>query len=182
MTKATRLNDTSKAYKRVSADKVMKALGGEEVLDKAPMSNRPFMKLYIKEKKVPWVQTIRRETGLIEHVCEHGVGHPAIGSVIWMELNGAQMMGVHGCDGCCGKDEWRMADAMIGLETAIMLLAKKVGMGSFGMNEVIRRTKAFVFRKIEGDPKVSDVVQAVRVFNEILYEKIKMNAVKEATE
>lgn len=181
MTKATRINDSSKAFKRISAEKVIRALGGEEVSGKASLRDRPFMKLYSKEKKTPWVQTIRRETRLIEHICEHGVGHPAIGSVIWMELNGAQMVGVHGCDGCCHKEEWRMADAMIGLEIAIMLLAKETGMGSFGMGEVIRRTKVFLFRKVKGEPKVSDVVQAVRVFNEILYEKMRMKSVKEAT-
>ena len=39
-----------------------------------------------------------REDGRVERVCEHGVGHP-IGHVEeWKEW-----MGVHGCDGCCGK-------------------------------------------------------------------------------
>lgn len=71
---------------------------------------------------VPWCSTIRRSSGLIEHICEHGVGHPAIGSVQFMELNGAEMMGVHGCDGCCHTPEWRLADALEGLKIANELL------------------------------------------------------------
>ena len=72
--------------------------------------------------KYPWVETIRRESGLIEHVCKHGVGHPAIGSVQFMELNGIESMGIHGCDGCCHTPEWRLADAQEGLQIANELL------------------------------------------------------------
>jgi hypothetical protein len=61
----------------------------------------------------PWVETIRRETGLIEHICEHGVGHPVFGSADWQALmsksdrhDNAWM--VHGCDGCCGDPEWKL--------------------------------------------------------------------------
>jgi hypothetical protein len=61
-------------------------------------------------------ERIVRETGLVEHVCEHGVGHPDADSAIhvakimnmtypgrghtpklWME---------HGCDGCCQCDDF----------------------------------------------------------------------------
>lgn len=47
-----------------------------------------------------------RETGLIEAVCEHGVGHPlpASARAIEAELGHAPgTWGVHGCDGCCGQ-------------------------------------------------------------------------------
>lgn len=74
------------------------------------------------DPKVPWVQTIRRESGLIEHICEHGVGHPALGSVQFLELQGMEMMGVHGCCGCCHDPEWKLADAQEGLEIANKLL------------------------------------------------------------
>jgi len=58
----------------------------------------------------PWVKTIRRETGLIEHICEHGVGHPAIGSVDWMNKQTDQDgWGIHGCDGCCHDKDWQLA-------------------------------------------------------------------------
>lgn len=66
----------------------------------------------------PWNKTIRRETGLIEHICEHGVGHPAHGSVHWMKLNGSDGFGSHGCDGCCHDAKWQLADAREGCEKA----------------------------------------------------------------
>lgn len=48
--------------------------------------------------------TIRRETGLVEHVCSHGVGHPNFYSAA--RLNNYRDFDdnpwlVHGCDGCC---------------------------------------------------------------------------------
>lgn len=72
-------------------------------------------------------RTIRRETGLVEHICEHGVGHPNAGSVQYMEYmtrlresydtfdpddpwGGIGIPSepyerstwwIHGCDGCC---------------------------------------------------------------------------------
>ena len=74
-----------------------------------------------KDKK-PWIETIRRASGLVEHICEHGVGHPAIGSVMWMNQVGVAgsrgTYGIHGCDGCCGAAEWRIADAEEGLRIA----------------------------------------------------------------
>lgn len=71
---------------------------------------------------VPWIQTIRRSSGLIEHICKCGVGHPAIGSVQFLELQGMEMMDVHGCCGCCHTPEWRLADAVEGLKIANELL------------------------------------------------------------
>jgi hypothetical protein len=71
-----------------------------------------------EDTKKPWVKTIRRESGLIEHICEHGVGHPAYASVHWMEINGHHKMGVHGCDGCCTKPEWIVADLTEGIQKA----------------------------------------------------------------
>lgn len=76
----------------------------------------------MKKIKLPWIKTIRRETGLVEHLCKHGVGHPALGSVQWMELNGLKGYGVHGCDGCCNTNKWKLADAQEGLRIANILL------------------------------------------------------------
>lgn len=54
-------------------------------------------------KKLPYprprMDIITRSDGRIEKICKHGVGHP-IGHVSHWE----DWMGVHGCDGCCGKD------------------------------------------------------------------------------
>ncbi len=72
-------------------------------------------------------QTIRRETGLVEHVCEHGVGHPNHGSALWQAEGWAKRdqenesdqrpfdelvedheycERIHGCDGCCGRSDF----------------------------------------------------------------------------
>jgi len=62
--------------------------------------------------ETPWesdweweVHTQRRESGLIEHICSHGIGHPTPGSVLWQEeaegIEGPSHWSVHGCDGCC---------------------------------------------------------------------------------
>ncbi len=42
-----------------------------------------------------------RETGLIERICPHGIGHPDPDSIGWMDRHGRPGYGVHGCDGCC---------------------------------------------------------------------------------
>lgn len=63
--------------------------------------------------------TYRRETGLIEHTCEHGVGHPNHGSALWLAEAEADLGETeeqisetahawltHGCDGCCGHEDF----------------------------------------------------------------------------
>jgi hypothetical protein len=73
----------------------------------------------VVEAKKPWVRTIRRESGLIEHVCSHHIGHPAYGSVDFAsKKSGQKTWCVHGCDGCCNKDEWILADLKEGVEKA----------------------------------------------------------------
>lgn len=40
--------------------------------------------------------------GLIERMCEHGVGHPDPDSVWYFRtIQGDDTAGIHGCDGCC---------------------------------------------------------------------------------
>lgn len=49
-----------------------------------------------------------RSGGLMERICEHGVGHPDPDSYAYFEsLNpkDAWAWGVHGCDGCCHTPE-----------------------------------------------------------------------------
>lgn len=58
------------------------------------------------------LRTIRRESGLVEFVCEHGVGHPVWGSADFLASYDSPSAEVrsqkrdswmrHGCDGCCG--------------------------------------------------------------------------------
>jgi len=55
-----------------------------------------------------WTE-IRRETGLVEYVCEHGVGHPAVGSALWQaetRREDEEAWMIHGCDGCCARDDF----------------------------------------------------------------------------
>lgn len=50
---------------------------------------------------------IRRETGLMEFKCIHGVGHPALSSIEYMNrVTGGDTWGIHGCDGCCSRDDF----------------------------------------------------------------------------
>ena len=39
--------------------------------------------------------------GLVERICEHGIGHPDPDSVAFYASIGSHGMGIHGCDGCC---------------------------------------------------------------------------------
>jgi hypothetical protein len=67
--------------------------------------------------------TLRRETGLIEHTCPHGTGHPNPGSAVWVAEAYGHPTGtqdednpwnVHGCDGCCGHPTFpTMTDSLI---------------------------------------------------------------------
>jgi hypothetical protein len=75
----------------------------------------------------PWVATHRRETGLVELVCSHGVGHPARGSAIYQNLARGHEPGTwetHGCDGCCVDLEWELADLEQGLLIANQLILR----------------------------------------------------------
>ncbi len=47
----------------------------------------------------------RGDLGILERICEHGVGHPDPDQFYWLSINGQMGRAIHGCDGCCG--EWR---------------------------------------------------------------------------
>jgi hypothetical protein len=75
----------------------------------------------IPEESLP-MNSIRRETGLIELTCVHGIGHPAYASADWMDKTGPEESAgtwlVHGCDGCCSSPEWQIHDLSRGVEIA----------------------------------------------------------------
>jgi hypothetical protein len=72
---------------------------------------------------VEW-STIRRETSLIEHQCEHGIGHPNAYSAYRLHIKDIYADGnmpttddvlnaahesywsTHGCDGCCAREDF----------------------------------------------------------------------------
>ena len=69
----------------------------------------------------------RRETGLLEFTCPHGVGHPNLGSAVWVaeaydhptdEENNPWL--IHGCDGCCGHPSYpTLIDSLVWSHGAI---------------------------------------------------------------
>lgn len=49
---------------------------------------------------------LQRETGLFERICEHGIGHPDKDGLYYLvEELGQKHWEIHGCCGCCGKEE-----------------------------------------------------------------------------
>lgn len=44
-----------------------------------------------------WPTHWREDRGLMERICEHGIGHPDPDSRAYLSVGG----GIHGCDGCC---------------------------------------------------------------------------------
>lgn len=58
-----------------------------------------------------WSEPSRRwdRDGLVEYRCEHGVGHPAYGSALWIaEAHGWDVDTelIHGCCGCCSREDF----------------------------------------------------------------------------
>ncbi len=69
------------------------------------------------------VKTIRRASGLVEAICKHGVGHPIYGSVDWMrKVTDQDSWDIHGCDGCCGSDEWQISTLRTSVEIANQII------------------------------------------------------------
>ena len=57
-------------------------------------------------KKPKWaVAQTWRETGLLENICEHGIGHPNEEWLRKRDPDNKTWLRVHGCDGCCSKGE-----------------------------------------------------------------------------
>lgn len=70
----------------------------------------------------PWRKTIRRETGLVEHICIHGVGHPAYASADYLDQVTEGGYFIHSCDGCCGTEDWQFHDMKEGIRIANSLI------------------------------------------------------------
>ena len=58
-----------------------------------------------KSSETKWTINIRNG-GLLEHVCCHGVGHPDPAFVKKLDELGNKGWSTHGCDGCCGHDDF----------------------------------------------------------------------------
>lgn len=46
-------------------------------------------------------QVFRADNGLMERICEHGIGHPDPDGLHYFTERGIEGMDVHGCCGCC---------------------------------------------------------------------------------
>jgi hypothetical protein len=69
---------------------------------KTPVASKPEVK---KEK---WT-IVTRASGLIEHQCEHGVGHPdweSAAKIADRYKHPVWTWTTHGCDGCCSRGDF----------------------------------------------------------------------------
>lgn len=88
-----------------------------------------------------WTQSVRN-SGLVEWVCPHGVGHPAPNA--YQEYR--QDYGGHGCDGCCrvfhdkSYGVWREAPDLI--------LMKMPGVQEFGISNEAAESFYTDFHKV----------------------------------
>lgn len=51
----------------------------------------------LKDAALYW----RTDRGILERICEHGVGHPDYDSARYLASVGKNYENIHGCDGCC---------------------------------------------------------------------------------
>ena len=51
----------------------------------------------LKDASMYW----RTDRGILERICEHGVGHPDHDSELYLKSIGKDYENIHGCDGCC---------------------------------------------------------------------------------
>lgn len=54
--------------------------------------------------------SFRSDNGMMERVCEHGIGHPDPDYVKYMARQGNNWAGTHGCDGCCSQEARDLRD------------------------------------------------------------------------
>lgn len=63
----------------------------------------------VAQFKKEWPTTVR-ETGLVEIICPHGIGHPSKLLMLDKGREWKDWMAVHGCDGCCGLAAFALAE------------------------------------------------------------------------
>lgn len=52
-----------------------------------------------------WPTNWRGDTGVMERMCPHGIGHPDPDAMAFERTQRHAWMGVHGCDGCCSRSD-----------------------------------------------------------------------------
>lgn len=82
-----------------------------------------------EDKVLHWLdfpRILRRETGLMEFICTHGVGHPSKDSARVIAKRYGHEASVwedHGCCGCCGIEDF--PDVSFDLETFTLTAWRK---------------------------------------------------------
>lgn len=56
-----------------------------------------------RQNREGWPHNWRTDRGIMERICEHGVGHPDHDSAAYLARMGLEYENVHGCDFCCGE-------------------------------------------------------------------------------
>lgn len=51
----------------------------------------------LKDAPMIW----KNARGILERLCQHGVGHPDYDSALYLTSIGAEAQNIHACDGCC---------------------------------------------------------------------------------
>lgn len=51
----------------------------------------------LKDAQLNW----RADRGIMERICEHGIGHDDLDDLAFRRKMGVESSGIHGCDGCC---------------------------------------------------------------------------------
>lgn len=52
-----------------------------------------------------WPLTWRDDKGVMERQCPHGIGHPDPDDAAYLMSQGRGGAAIHGCDGCCHRNE-----------------------------------------------------------------------------
>lgn len=52
-----------------------------------------------------WPLNWRSDKGVMERICEHGIGHPDPDCAAHNIRMGNETLNIHGCDGCCQKEK-----------------------------------------------------------------------------
>lgn len=110
---------------------------------------------------------------LVECICEHGVGHPAYGSALWIaeslhpddkESQAIELRAllVHGCCGCCGRDDFPGTPAG-SLVKSHEIIRDLQGQVRFALDH------AAIWRDVDSPPKERDTL-VIMVTEELIPE------------
>lgn len=93
--------------------------------------------------------TIRRETGLVEHFDQHGCGHPCYASADWLALmeadagQGSRVANreaylVHGCTGACRDKDWQIESLTNSIHMAHDWLLRRIKVIRAGVETIAK--------------------------------------------